>query len=419
MFKGEVITVGTELLLGQITNTNSQYISSEMAKKGIPVFFHVSVGDNSQRLKETLINAQKRSNLILITGGLGPTIDDITKEVLAEVINKELILHEPTYEKIQDYFSTRQVVMTDNNRKQAMVIEGSIIFPNDYGLAVGMGVENNDIIYLILPGPPSEMKPMLTKYVIPWIEKLHCKKIFFSKILRFAGIGESAVEEKLFDLLENQTNPTIAPLVDGGEVTIRLTAEAIDEKTAQRIINPLEIDIINRLDKYYFGSGDTQLEEVVINMLKEMNLTISTAESCTGGLVGSYFTKLEGSSSIYKGGIICYTNEIKNKILKVPLQVLKSEGAVSQETAKILAESILKISDSDIGISITGVAGPDSVENKPVGLIYIGISEKNKETSLYKLNLAGSRNTIQYRATKQTFFLLFQRLNHRLINKSE
>lgn len=415
MLKGEIIAVGTELLLGQIANTNAQFISSRMAEIGVPIYFHDTVGDNADRLKEVISIAKKRSNIIIITGGLGPTEDDITKDVLAEIINKKLILDVPSNNRIIEFFKQRKVIMTDNNKKQAMVIEGSDIFKNEYGLAVGNGIEYEGVYFILLPGPPSEMKPMLVNYVIPLVRDKYKGNIFYSEVMRFMGIGEAALEEKIIDLIKNQTNPTIAPLANDGEVTIRITANEKNEQRAIELIKPVEAEIHNRLANFHYGNGNESIEYTVYKLLLQSNLTISISESCTGGLVGSKFTNIAGSSKVYHGGVICYTNKIKKDVLNVPAEIIAKHGSVSKETAKLLAENTLKIFDTDLAIGITGIAGPDSVEDKPVGLVYIAISEKGKETNVKELNFSGNREVIQSRAAKQVFYLLWKRLTERLI----
>lgn len=414
VFKGEIISVGTELLLGQIANTNAQYISQRMAEIGVPIYFHIAVGDNSQRLKDVVINAQQRSNLIVFTGGLGPTEDDITKEVVAELLNLEMVLDEYTYQRIVDFFKQRKTNMTNNNKKQAMVLEGSEVFPNDHGLAAGIGIEDNKVYYIFLPGPPSEMKPMLDDYVIPWFKEKYQGNTFYSKVMRFTGIGEAALEETIIDLIKNQTNPTIAPLANEGEVTIRLTANAIDEKQAMSLIDPIEREIHKRLENYHYGYDKDRIEIIVFNMLKKLELTVSVSESVTGGLVGSQFTGIPGSSTVYHGGIICYDNKVKNQLLNIPMEVLQNEGAVSIETARLMALNTFELFKTDIAVSITGIAGPEAVEGKPVGLVYIGIHEKGKETLVKEINLSGDRNNIQTRASRYVHYLLWKRLKERL-----
>lgn len=413
LFKGEIIAVGTELLLGQIANTNAQYISQKMAEIGVPIYYHVTVGDNAERLKAVITQAQKRSNLIILIGGLGPTQDDITKDVTAELLNKEMVLDIPSYDKIVQYFEQRNITMTENNKKQAMVIDGSTIFPNNYGLAAGVGIKVDKIHYIFLPGPPFEMKPMLDQYVVPWIKEGYHGQTFYSKVMRFTGIGEAALEDVIIDLIEKQSNPTIAPLANDGEVTIRLTAHAENKDSAIALIQPLEKEIHKRLEKYHFGFGEENIELVVFKLLKDLGLTISVSESCTGGLVGSRFTSISGSSSVYHGGVICYNNDIKHSILQVPFEVIEIQGAVSAEIAKILAENTLKLFNSDLAISITGIAGPNSIEDKPVGLIYIGISETGKDTIVKELNLSGNRRFIQRRAVKFLYYYLWYILKDR------
>lgn len=414
MFKGEIIAVGTELLLGQIANTNAQYISEKMAQSGISVFFHVTVGDNFERLNKAIFDARKRSNLIIFTGGLGPTEDDLTKETLAQHLNKELILDDYSYQHIINFFKQRNSFMTENNKKQAMVIKGSDVFQNDIGLASGIGMVDNDITYILLPGPPAEMKPMLDNYVLPWLKDKFPVNPFYSKIMKFAGLGEAALEERIIDLIQKQTNPTIAPLASEGEVKLRLTANGKNEAEALALIEPIEQEIHNRLEAYHYGYGDEELESVVIRLLNKLGLTISITESCTGGLIGSQFTSFAGSSEVYHGGIICYDNNVKNRLLDVSEEVLEHKGAVSFETAKILAESTLNLFNTDLALSITGIAGPTAVEGKPIGLVFIGISERGKETVVKERHLSGDRKYIQIRTAKYVFYYLWKSLKERL-----
>lgn len=415
MFKGEIISIGTELLLGQITNTNSQYISARMAEIGCPIFYHVTIGDNQDRLEKVINQTLTRSNLIIFTGGLGPTHDDITKEVFAKIINKELILDELSYKRIVQYFHQRNISMSVNNKKQALVIEGSTVFLNDNGLAPGMGVKFKDSYFIFLPGPPDEMKAMLDNYVIPWIKELIGNVVFLSKTMRFVGIGESNIDEKIIDLLEVQDNPTIALLADDGEVSVRLTAKGKNNQEALSYIKPIENEIHNRLAKYHYSNDIGPIEFVLIHFLKKNNLTISSAESATGGLIGDSITKHPGSSSVYLGGIISYSNIIKNQILNVPLEMINNYGAVSKEVAKSMAENVANSFNTDIGISVTGIAGPEPIENKPVGLIYIGISFKGDETKVYQLNLSGKRSAIKDRAVKYAFYYLWSILKEKKI----
>ena len=410
MLKGEIIAVGTELLLGQIANTNAQFISQRLADIGVPVYYHQVVGDNWNRLEQAIHLASQRSNMIIFTGGLGPTQDDITKEVAAKYLKKEIVLDQGSYEKIIAFFQNRKIPMTENNKRQALVINGSSIFANNHGLAPGIGIEANGIYYLFLPGPPKEMKPMFTEYALPWIQTIYGENTFYSKVMRFAGIGESALEEEVIDLIERQTIPTIAPLAGEGEVTLRLTAQGKSKQEAMDIVKPVEEEIHKRLKDYHFGDGTDEIEKVVLQLLQEKGLMISVSESCTGGLIGSKLTSLPGSSSVYAGGIICYSNEIKHKLLHVPKEVLREKGAVSEETATILANETLRQFNTDIAISITGITGPDSVEGKPVGLVYMGFSRKGRETIVEELHFSGSRVFIQQRISKHVFYTLWKTL---------
>jgi len=416
LIKGEIIAVGTELLLGQIANTNAQYISKKMAEIGVPIYYHVTVGDNEDRLKKAIIQAQKRSNLIMFTGGLGPTRDDLTKEAAAAVFNRKLVLDQQTFYKIIQFFNQRQIIMTNNNKKQAMVMEGCTVFPNDHGLAAGIGVEQDGIYYIFLPGPPSEMKPMLLNSAIPWIQQIHQGNIFYSTVMRFIGIGESSLEERVIDLIEAQKNPTIAPLANDGEVTLRLTAKAMTMEEGLKLIKPVEEEIHRRLESFHYANGEEEIEYVVFHLLERERLTLSVSESCTGGLVGSQITKIPGSSNVYSGGVICYSNDIKSRVLHVPHEVLNEKGAVSQETAKLLSDETLKLFNTDLAVSITGIAGPEPVEDKPVGLIYIGISERGKETIVKEVHLSGSRQAIQTRAAKYAFYFLWEKLNGNVLS---
>ncbi len=291
-----------------------------------------------------------------------------------------------------------------------MVLEGCTVFPNHHGLAAGIGFEQEGIYYIFLPGPPSEMKPMLIESAIPWIQQVHQGNIFYSTVMRFIGIGESSLEERVIDLIEAQTNPTIAPLANDGEVTLRLTAQAKTQEEGIKLIQPVEAEIHRRSEPFHYSNGEEDIEHIIFHLLKESERTLSISESCTGGLVGSQLTKIPGSSKVYRGGVICYSNEVKHRILHVPENVLSEKGAISQETAQILSDETLKMFNTDFAISITGIAGPEPVEDKPVGLVYIGISEKDKETIVKEIRLSGSRQAIQTRAAKYAFYHLWQLL---------
>lgn len=291
----EIIAIGSELLLGQIANTNAQFISKQLASIGVNVYYHSVVGDNEARVKEVLLQAKQRSTLVVLTGGLGPTKDDLTKEAIASFLNRNLVEHEYSLHKIQKYFEDRARVMTDNNRKQALVFEGSSVFPNEYGMAPGMALEESGVHYMLLPGPPKEMQPMFAKdglrYILSHLEQT--EKIS-SRVLRFFDIGESQLETEIVDLIDNQKNPTIAPLASEGEVTLRLTVKHSNHNEGMQLLDDLEEKILARVGPYFYGYGETSLLEEVVETLKEQKLTISAAESLTGGRFSEALTSMEG-----------------------------------------------------------------------------------------------------------------------------
>jgi nicotinamide-nucleotide amidase len=408
--KAEIISVGTELLLGQIANTNAQYISRKLAEIGVDVYFHTAVGDNEARLREVIGGAQKRSELIIFTGGLGPTKDDLTKETISRCLGKNLSEDKTAMNLIEKYFEKRNIKMTENNRKQAQVIEGSTVFPNDHGMAPGMAVGLDGIRYILLPGPPKELNPMFDHYVIPYLHSsTSSQQVVHSKVLRFFGIGESALEEELIDLIDNQTNPTVAPLAGEAEVTIRLTAKAKDISEANERIAMVEKIIFDRVGQFVYGFNDDTLPGVTCAKLKEKGWKLAVAESCTGGLLSRMITTIPGCSSVYRGGVVSYATEVKESVLSVSHQTIEQYGAVSSYTAMEMAANVRKLLKAEVAISITGVAGPDKQEGKPVGLIYVGLSTPAGE-QVYEINLSGKRESIQLRAAKYGLYHLFHAL---------
>lgn len=372
----ELISVGTEILLGDILNTDAQFLSIELAKLGISVIHQSTVGDNRERLLEQLNEAAKRSDIIILSGGLGPTPDDLTKEVCCEFFGKEMLLHEPTVEKIRNYFSAKGMEMTQNNLKQAMFPKDSVIFPNNNGTAPGMAIEKDGVHILVLPGPPRELKPMFKDSALPYLMRFS-DKIIVSHNIRTFGIGESAMAEKVNDLFDSE-NPTVAPYAKDGEALLRVTAMAETKDKAKELCKPVISEICSRLDDYVYGLDYSCIEEAVVKMLKSRNLKVATAESCTGGLIAKRITDISGSSQIFECGIVSYANEIKHKVLGVSADDLEKYGAVSEPVAKQMAQGALRVSGADIAVSVTGIAGPESDStNKPVGLIYIGLADKD------------------------------------------
>lgn len=412
--KAEIVAVGTELLLGQIVNTNAQYLAKEMAGIGVDVYYQTVVGDNPARLKETLQIAAKRADFVILTGGLGPTQDDLTRDTVAELAGKSLIVHQPSMDKLLDWASKRNTPLLDSNKRMAYTIDGSDPLDNDTGQAVGSALEIDGTYYVLLPGPPKEMKPMFDSYAKAWIRsKLPDETPLFSKILKFSGIGESNLEHALKDLIEQQEDVTIAPYAGDGEVTLRLSTKARARNEAFEKLKPVEAVIAERVGDYLYAEEDIAIEQVVIRGLIERGITLSVAESCTGGMLGDLITSIPGSSAVFLGGVICYTNQMKHRLLNVPIEMLEGEGApgaVSQETAEKLAEQVRELTDADFGLSITGVAGPGESESKPVGTVFIAVAERGNGVYTMEMKTMGSREIIKRRAAKYALHLLWRQI---------
>ncbi|WP_010298191.1 competence/damage-inducible protein A [Clostridium senegalense] len=407
--KCEIIAVGTELLLGDILNTNAQYLSRRLSELGIFCYHQSVVGDNPQRLKETYELAFKRADLVITTGGLGPTKDDLTKEISFEFFKKESVLHEESLKRIEDRFEKMGREMAKNNIKQAYFPKDAIVLRNDNGTAPGCIINENNKILINLPGPPKEMKPMFENSVVPYLSNFQ-KVVLTSKVLRVIGIGESTAEEMISHIIENQTNPTVAPYAKDGEVTFRITATAENENKAKELIVPIQEELKEIFKENLYGEGDDTLEDVLGKFLVENNLTVSTAESCTGGLLGAKLINYPGISAVFLEGAITYSNDAKMRTLGVKEETLKEFGAVSSETAKEMAEGIAKRCGARIGISTTGIAGPGGgTDEKPVGLVYIGVYIDG-EVSTKKLNLLGNRQQIRNRATQCALDFLRRKL---------
>ncbi|SFJ24693.1 competence/damage-inducible protein A [Thermoflavimicrobium dichotomicum] len=407
----EIITVGTELISGKTLDQHSQYLSRECYSLGIPVYYHTSVGDNDKHLYDVIQQASLRSQLVFICGGLGPTDDDLSKEILARFLQEELVQDSEVLAHLAKFFAKRSGSIPPNNFKQTYVFKNGVVFQNQHGTAPGLAVTKNNVTYILLPGPPKELQPMFETSVRPFLmQLLSNQSVIVLRDLAFFGIGESRLEEVLYDLIQNQSNPQIATYALDAGVILRLTAFATDQEEAQRLITPLEKEIFRRVGNYCYSTKNESLEEVVFQSLNQQKKTVAFAESCTGGLTTHLLTIVPGSSKVLKGGLICYTNEIKSSLVKVPEEILETHGAVSFQTAKWLAENTREQFASDFALSITGVAGPESVENKPVGMVWIGLAEEGKTTRVYQLDLHGSRRRIQLMAAKYALFILQQRL---------
>ncbi|MFF2854234.1 competence/damage-inducible protein A [Peribacillus sp. NPDC058002] len=397
----EIIAVGSELLLGQINNTNGRFLSQQFAEMGINVFYHTVVGDNDRRLQQAIEIAESRANLIVFTGGLGPTKDDLTKETIARHIGKKLVFNDEALQSIEAYFQKRERPMTENNKKQALVLEGSEVLANDHGMAPGMVLSKSGITYMLLPGPPSEMEPMFLSYGYEKImNKLEKHERIDSKVLRFYGIGEAELETVIEDLLVNQTNPTIAPLAAEGEVTLRITAKDSSKEKCEELILEAEKEILSRVGKFHYGSDNTSLIKELVKELTIRKLSIAAAESLTGGMFQEQLTTIPGAGKVFKGGIVCYTNDAKANVLGVSDDTISEYGVVSGECAMEMASNVRNKLDADVGISFTGVAGPDEQEGKPVGTVFIGISYRDGNTHFRELNLSGSRAQNRIRSVK-------------------
>ncbi|MFK7694033.1 competence/damage-inducible protein A [Paenibacillus sp. HJGM_3] len=412
--RAEIIAVGTELLLGQIVNTNAQYLAKGCADLGINVYFQTVVGDNLQRIKQAFDIARGRADVILCTGGLGPTQDDLTKDALAVYLGRSLYIHQPSMDKIEHVFASRGMEMVASNARQANLLEGSEPLTNDTGLAVGAAITQDGTHYLLLPGPPKEMKPMFDRYVRPWLQvRLTGVLPLHSKMLKFSGIGESSLEHKLIDLIDGQQDPSLAPYAKEGECTIRLTTRAATPEEGMAKLAAVEAVIRERVGEYLFAEEDISLEQQLVRQMTERGLTLSAAESCTGGLLAELLTAVPGSSAMFRGGVVCYSNALKHALLGVPLELLEgpgAPGAVSAETAARLAEGARERADADFALAITGVAGPSESEGKPVGLVFLGVAERGRPAATHRLQLSGGREIIRLRAAKAALYQLWQRL---------
>jgi nicotinamide-nucleotide amidase len=398
----ELVTTGSELLLGQIVNTNSAYMAAGLNKIGFDVVYQTTVGDNQKRMTEAIEHALSRADIVITSGGLGPTQGDITKQVCAGVFGRVLSLNEECADRIRAHFNRlHRVAMTENTMRQAMIPEGAVIFKNYAGTAPGIVLEEGGKIIINLPGPPSEMKDMFERSVKPFLkEKYGFRSVIISRVLNTFGIGESLLEESIKDLILAQKNPTLALLVRPGGVILRITAKADKEADANLLIGRMEKEIRSRIGEYIYAVDDADMEDVVGKLLREKGLTIACAESCTGGLMTSRLTDVAGSSDYVMGSIISYTNEVKIKELGVPSTLLAQQGAVCEDVAKAMAKGAQTRLSTDIGVGITGIAGPDGgSEEKPVGLVYIAVAGPTGTVAAKKI-FTGKRKAIKYRTTQ-------------------
>ena len=407
----EILCIGTELLMGNTVNTNATYIAKGLAQNGINVYHQAGVGDNPQRLKESLDLAFSRSDIVITTGGLGPTYDDLSKETIAAWFGKELVLHEESLRHIEDFFQRLGREMTDNNRKQAMMPQDCTVFPNPNGTAPGCAIEKDGKIAFMLPGPPREMRPMFDNYVIPYLQK-DSDTVLVSKMIHLFGIGESMLEHKLHDVMVESSNPTLAPYAKEGEVQLRVTACVHRDEDAEAILQPMMDKVSEIAGEFIYGIDIGDLQTAAVTRLKEKGLHVATAESCTGGYVSKRLVDVDGVSEVFDCGVCSYSNDIKEKVLGVSHDTLVAYGAVSEQTAREMAAGVRRLSGAEIGVSTTGIAGPGGGSpEKPVGLVYVAV-DSDKYSEVLKLNIPSrsddAREYIRYIASSNALHLIWK-----------
>ena len=391
----EIIAVGTEILLGNIVNTNAAYLAEKCAELGLSCYHQDVVGDNEERLMETIKLALSRADILLLSGGLGPTQDDLTKEAAAKVMGRKLYLHEPSKEAIRQFFAERNLEITDNNWKQAMVPEGCIVVDNPGGTAPGIIITENDKHLILMPGPPGELIPMFERSIMPYLAGLQTG-VIYSQTVKISGVGESKAESMVEDLIREQSNPTIATYAKTGEVHLRVTATAPDEKEAKKLVKPVIKELKGRFGNHvYTTDSDVTLEKAVVDLLVANKLTACTVESCTGGMLSARLINVPGVSEVFKSGYVTYSNKSKRRLLGIKKNILVKHGAVSEQIAREMAKTAAALARADVSVSTTGIAGPDGgTPEKPVGLVYIGCNVCGRIT-VKECHVHGSRERIR------------------------
>ena len=402
----ELISVGTEILLGNIVNTNAAWLAGQCAALGLSCYYQSVVGDNQERLRETLKTALERSDAVILSGGLGPTTDDLTKETAAEAMGMPLVEDPRSLERIEEYFRARGLEMTENNKKQALVPAGAVVLDNDNGTAPGLILEKGEKRVILLPGPPNELIPMFEERVRPYLQRLE-PGILYSRTVKICGMGESKVASIVQDLIDSQTNPTIAPYAKTGEVHLRVTARAQAEKEAKNLVKPMVKELEKRFGKdIYTTREDVALEQAVVDLLLNRQLTVCTIESCTGGMLAARLINVPGVSETFRAGFITYSNKAKRKVAGVKKKTLRKYGAVSPQTAGEMARGAAKTSHADVTVSVTGIAGPDGgSREKPVGLVYIGCHIGDR-TTVQEYRFVGNRGKIRESTVSAALTLL-------------
>ena len=405
--KAEIIAVGTEILLGHIVNTNTSYLSRSLAGLGIDVYHQSAVGDNPARLSAMLIRALNRSDIVITTGGLGPTVDDITLETIAGATGKNLVFKKGIFKRIKNNFKRRGYRMPKEARRQAFVPEGANALRNDVGTAPGLIIESYNKIIIALPGPPRELTPIVERFVVPYLKKIHpAAYTIKSRTLKLMGLAESQVNVKVKDLLKLSGDLTVGIYAHVGQVDLKITCKAKTKKETDQKIKRIENKIRRRFGKYIFGIDSETLEKVVGELLIKKKKALAIAESCSGGYISSLVTNSPGSSKYFIMGVVAYNNKIKTDFLGIDKKIIKEKGAVSKEVASLMAKRVRQLADTDFGIGVTGIAGPaGGSKNKPIGTVYIALSS-NRRATLKKFTFIGTRQEIKLQAAQQALNLL-------------
>jgi nicotinamide-nucleotide amidase len=413
MASAEIVTIGTEILLGHLVDTNAPFVARELADHGVDVYAKHSAGDNADRLAAMLDGVLARADGAITTGGLGPTVDDLTKDAVARAVGRELVLHEPSLRAIEERFKAFGRPMTDNNRRQAYLPEGCVVMDNPHGTAPGfIALRADGKFVACMPGVPREMKPMLREKLIPWlVERFALREAIYTKTLHTVGIGESTLDSKIEDLFRTLENPKIAVLAHGGRVDVKVMAKAPSREAATELIEPVAEELRRRIGSGYFGDDDTTLAGAIVRRLADRGLSLGTAESCTGGAVADAIVAVPGASAAFRGAVVAYANEVKTALLNVPERTLQTAGAVSEETAVAMARGGRERLGADVVISITGIAGPEGgTQEKPVGLVWYALAFGDGEIETRRLTFPGDRADIRERATVAALGLIWRRL---------
>jgi nicotinamide-nucleotide amidase len=413
MASAEIVTIGTEILLGHLVDTNSVHIARELADHGVDVYAKHSVGDNADRLGAMLEGVLERAGGAICTGGLGPTVDDLTKDAVARTVRKPLVLHEASLRAIEERFRQFGRPMAENNVRQAYLPEGCVVFDNPHGTAPGFVALRDDGKFVAcMPGVPREMKPMLAEKVIPWlVQRFDLHQAIYTRTLHVVGIGESDLDRRVEDLFRTLENPKIAMLAHGGRVDVKVMAKAASPEAAAALIEPVAAELRKRIGPAWYGDDDTTLPGAIVQALAARGLTLGTAESCTGGAVADEIVSVPGASQVFRGAIVAYANDVKTELLGVPDRTLSTVGAVSEETAVAMARGARARLGADVVLSTTGIAGPGGgTDEKPIGLVWFALALGDGEIETRRLTFPGSRADIRERATVAALSLIWRRL---------